>query len=421
MKNNHHPSTSLICIIGTVLMLSCGNQSQNTEANSKSIKADNDFNQALREQLVDINGENLKAEQKQNQIEDAPQLVSDYSWMDGDWHLSSTIYDPHVGKIKVNIKLEINTDNHTMVMIDNSGFNDVRGKFTIDESDNTITCNDTYVKFDPNKQLFYEEDHGRKDYYHKTENVLKKQIEQSERRGLPLTDTKGLDLSGTLIGQNHTIGYTNSENPHISVSVKKKNNQEGYWSCSWIYNFRFTAYGEINYNRETSYPSNTFTIPGKIRLGDYEWRGEIASSYDYSRPKSCFIDKLVWVTRVQITPPENVKKIVFEDGYIENALINLNHPSNHREIHLPKSIKDFELFVASYLASDVLIFLPCQEPWEIIDGKRVPLFSGKENHTSINDKFVFIVPKGSVEEYRKIERFKNVRIFTSIEEYESKQ
>ena len=242
-------------------------------------------------------------------------------------------------------------------------------------------------------------------------------FKQCERRGLPLTDISDFNTYSLKNGQISSIGYTDSKkDPSISASVIKKNNQEGYWVCTWKYNFAFTADGKIKSNRIASYASSTITIPRKIRLGDYEWNGKIASSYDFSRPKSYFSNREVWVNRVQITPPDNVTKIMFEDGYINEALINLNYSSTVEEIHFPNSLKDFELFGMS--SSDVLIFLPIKEPWEVIDGKRVPLFCGDECNTKFSEKCVFIVPKGSVEEYKKIIRFKNARIYSSIpEEY----
>ncbi len=236
-------------------------------------------------------------------------------------------------------------------------------------------------------------------------------FKQCERRGLPLTDISRLELSCSN-GQQPLIGYTDmKKDPLISVYGVKKNDREWYLVGTYIYNFRF-ADGKIESSRSNPYPSNTITIPGKIRLGDYEWTGRIASSYDYSRPKDYLSDKIAWVNRVQITPPDNITKISFEDGYISEALINLNCASKVEEIHFPNSLRDFELF--GMICSDVLIFLPIKDPWEIIDGKRVPLFCGDESNTKFNKKYVFIVPEGSVDEYRKIERFKNARIYTSI-------
>ena len=304
--------------------------------------------------------------------------------------------------------------------------------------------NDTYLEFDidDNGNLRLYGDKKRNIQFKKTSNSpefsdeLTRQIKQCERRGLPLSDISGLNLGTTLNGQSHFLAYTDDKYVRtLSVSVIKKNNQEGYWTCTWAYNFASTMDGKIMSTNTKSYPYETFTIPGKIRLGDYEWKGEIAPCCDFSRPKSYYCDKIVWVNRVAISPPDNVKKIIFKDGYIAEALIRLSASSKIEEIHLPRSLKDIELFVNG-LQDDVFIFLPVEEPWEIIDGERVSLFgrpptkddwmtvNGKRTLISdynsknapFNEKIVFVVPDGSVEKYRKLERFKNTRVCTN-EEY----
>ena len=54
MKTYHFVPTILICLIGTLLFLSCGGQSKDTEPESTTKETANAFQQALREQVSEI-------------------------------------------------------------------------------------------------------------------------------------------------------------------------------------------------------------------------------------------------------------------------------------------------------------------------------------------------------------------------------
>ena len=96
-----------------------------------------------------------------------------YSWMNGVWHLSFSKNDPYAGNINFRITLKINTNNHSIELIDEDFGGGYSGTYIIDESSNIISCDGNCVHFDPNKQLFYErvdDEWGLKKkrvYYHK--------------------------------------------------------------------------------------------------------------------------------------------------------------------------------------------------------------------------------------------------------------
>lgn len=94
-----------------------------------------------------------------------------YSWMNGEWHLSCRTYAP-MGSNSFRVTLKINSNNHSIRLIDETTGEGYKGTYTISESDNIIYCDGNCVHFDPNKQLFYEripDEWGfkRKVYYHK--------------------------------------------------------------------------------------------------------------------------------------------------------------------------------------------------------------------------------------------------------------
>lgn len=80
-----------------------------------------------------------------------------YAWMGGLWHLAFTINDRIAGKVKFDVTMKINTNNHSIRFIDESGLGtDYSGTYTINESQNIISCSGNCVKFDPDRQSFYE-------------------------------------------------------------------------------------------------------------------------------------------------------------------------------------------------------------------------------------------------------------------------
>lgn len=94
-----------------------------------------------------------------------------YSWMNGEWHLSCRTYAP-IGSDIFRVTLRINSNNHSIRLIDETTGDGYRGTYDINEIDNIISCNGNCVHFDPNKQLFYEivpDEWGLKKraYYHK--------------------------------------------------------------------------------------------------------------------------------------------------------------------------------------------------------------------------------------------------------------
>lgn len=100
-------------------------------------------------------------------------IAKEYSWMNGEWSLSSSIDDPYVGRIDVSLIMAINVTNRTIKIIDQSGYDgNYSGTFTIDESEHKIRWSEGngyggYILFDPYKERFYEEDRGRRDYFTK--------------------------------------------------------------------------------------------------------------------------------------------------------------------------------------------------------------------------------------------------------------
>ena len=96
----------------------------------------------------------------------------DYSWMDGNWHLSSSINNPYIGRVDVRITLKINVASHSIIMIDEDGGDGYSGTYTIDESECKIEWSEGngvggYVYFDPSKKLFYDEFQGKRSYFQK--------------------------------------------------------------------------------------------------------------------------------------------------------------------------------------------------------------------------------------------------------------
>ncbi len=87
--------------------------------------------------------------------------------MNGEWTLASSINDPYVGRINIRLTLMIDAKNHTIRMTDEYSGDGYSGTYTINESQNMISCNGNCVHYDPNKKLFFEEFQGRRDYYHK--------------------------------------------------------------------------------------------------------------------------------------------------------------------------------------------------------------------------------------------------------------
>lgn len=98
--------------------------------------------------------------------------MDDYSWMNGEWSLSSSINDPYVGRINFRITLNINANDHTLVFVDETTGDGYRGTYTINEDQNIISCKGNYIHFDPQKHLFYEEFKGKRDYYHRTNSFF---------------------------------------------------------------------------------------------------------------------------------------------------------------------------------------------------------------------------------------------------------
>lgn len=98
--------------------------------------------------------------------------MDDYSWMNGEWSLSSSINDPYVGRIIFRITLNINANDHTLVFVDETTGDGYRGTYTINEDQNIISCKGNYIHFDPQKHLFYEEFKGKRDYYHRTNSFF---------------------------------------------------------------------------------------------------------------------------------------------------------------------------------------------------------------------------------------------------------
>lgn len=93
---------------------------------------------------------------------------TDFSWMNGEWSLTSSINDPWLGRrIDFRLTLNIDANKQTIRMIDEDRGDGYSGTYTINESQNMISCNGNCVHFDPNKKLFYEEFQGERDYYHK--------------------------------------------------------------------------------------------------------------------------------------------------------------------------------------------------------------------------------------------------------------
>ena len=74
MKTYHFSLTTLICLIGTFLVLSCGSQSNDPEPDSSSNTADSAFQQALRAHVSDIKEDNYNAEQQWKEHEEEERI-----------------------------------------------------------------------------------------------------------------------------------------------------------------------------------------------------------------------------------------------------------------------------------------------------------------------------------------------------------
>ena len=105
-----------------------------------------------------IERERLKRERlEQERIEQERLEQERYSWMDGVWYLSLAKNDPYAGRITFRVKMIINTSIQSIRFLDQDSHTGYSGTYTIDESDNIISCKGNYVKFDPGRQMFYEE------------------------------------------------------------------------------------------------------------------------------------------------------------------------------------------------------------------------------------------------------------------------
>lgn len=169
MKTRFHYIKSLsVCLFGTLMFLSCGENSQKTdEFTSAKEKADESFRNALRDNLSDVATTNEIAEQELKRAEEKERLQNKYAWMDGEWHLSSSIKDPYVGRIDMNLTFKIDASDHSIRFTDRGSGEGYSGTYEIDEDNNAITCKGNRIQFDPTKKAFYEQFNGRRDYYKK--------------------------------------------------------------------------------------------------------------------------------------------------------------------------------------------------------------------------------------------------------------
>lgn len=153
-----------VCLLYPLIIISCWSGTKEERSVSTNEKNDESFRNALRDNLSDIATTNEIAEQELKRVAaEAEQermeqeLLSRYSWMDGEWSLSFSINDQIAGMVNFKVTMNINTTSQSITFVDHAGYGTVyRGKYNIDETDNTIYFDDTYIAFDPSRQLFYE-------------------------------------------------------------------------------------------------------------------------------------------------------------------------------------------------------------------------------------------------------------------------
>jgi len=164
----HYFNCFLVFLFGTLMFLSCGGNSQKTdELASAKEKADESFRNAIRENLSDVATTNEIAEQELKRAEEKEREQNKYAWMDGEWHLSSSINDPYVGRINMKLTFKIDAGNNSIRFTDKSSGDGYSGTYEIDEDNDAITCKGNRIQFDPTKKAFYEQFNGRRDYYKK--------------------------------------------------------------------------------------------------------------------------------------------------------------------------------------------------------------------------------------------------------------
>ncbi len=180
MKTRLLYTVILICSF-LLFIVSCTGKSQKTDSLVSvidSFVADANYKKTLREQMSEINGENERAEQLQKKLQEKEEKerkeyerfissINDYFWMNGKWYLSTSIEDPYVGRIDFRVTLNINTNNHSISLFDEAAGDGYSGTYTLNESQNMISCKGNYISFDPDKKLFFEEYKGKREYYHK--------------------------------------------------------------------------------------------------------------------------------------------------------------------------------------------------------------------------------------------------------------
>lgn len=168
------------------------------------------------------------------------------------------------------------------------------------------------------------------------------------------------------------------------VNCQNVKNGYGYLWTSWEI--------ERYLDKPLTYPSNHLTIPSK------------ASRTYQGYP--------VWVRVAKIDVPDNVTVIDFESSYITRAYFNVGRRAKIKEIHIPKEMRDFEIEIEEGFASDILFYMESTNPDKVYRGKYYPSYYEKTFK-----QCVFIVPNGSVEQYKKIDRFGYARIYTNVEGY----
>ena len=197
-----------MCLLGTLLLSSCGSQSKDSESDSTCKntdisfqqalreqvsdstykKTDGTFQQSLREQVSDIKGENdLTAKQRKEfekeqrkryqteqervereRVERERVEQNDYSWMNGTWINRYVISDPYLGTVHMETRLTINTKNQTLIAKSLTDGTTYSGTYRINEARKTIGVKDVYFNFDPEKKRFYDDVGGKYYYYQKT-------------------------------------------------------------------------------------------------------------------------------------------------------------------------------------------------------------------------------------------------------------